>query len=58
MKKLLLCLSCKLYTLKGECPNCGLQPVTPKPQRFSIEDPYGQYRREAKREKLKSEGLI
>ncbi|MEK6968104.1 MAG: RNA-protein complex protein Nop10 [Nanoarchaeota archaeon] len=58
MKKLLYCLSCKSYTLKSLCPKCTQPTVTPKPQRFSIEDPYGQYRRDAKREQLKAEGLI
>lgn len=58
MRKLLYCLSCKIYTLKSECAKCGQVTVTPKPQKFSIEDNYGQYRRQAKRKQLQEEGSL
>ena len=37
---------------------CGGKALTPKPAKFSIEDKYSTYRRKAKAEIYKSEGLI
>ena len=37
---------------------CGSKSSTPKPAKFSIEDKYGSYRRKAKLETFKKEGLI
>ncbi len=58
MRKLLFCLSCKRYTLKGSCALCSAATVVQKPPRFSLEDPYGKYRREAKRAQLTAQGLL
>lgn len=41
--------------MKEKC--CG-RTISIKPPKFSIEDVYGKYRREAKFENLKKEGLI
>jgi len=42
MKK---CPSCKLYTFKKICPNCGSATVEHTPPKFSPLDKYGKYRR-------------
>ncbi len=56
MKEILKCVKCGAYTMEEE--HCGVQSVTPKPARWSPEDKYGKYRREAKRELLKEKGLL
>jgi H/ACA ribonucleoprotein complex subunit 3 len=47
------CKKCGIYSLKGECPNCGSNTVNPNPGGFSPEDKYGKYRR---KERLKEWG--
>jgi H/ACA ribonucleoprotein complex subunit 3 len=37
------------YTLSTLCPVCGNPTVSAHPARFSPEDPYGKYRRLAKK---------
>ena len=37
---------------------CGGKALTPKPAKFSVEDKYGAYRRKAKTDLFKKEGLI
>lgn len=49
MKK---CKNCGIYTLQEKCPKCGEETVTPHPAKFSPEDPYGEYRRKLKKEKM------
>lgn len=44
------CVSCGRYTLKGTCPICGGKTIMPIPPRFSVEDPYGKYRRMLRKE--------
>ncbi len=41
-----------------EACSCGGKALTPKPAKFSIEDKYGSYRRKAKLEIFKKEGII
>lgn len=43
--------------MKEDC-DCGGKAVSVRPAKFSLEDPYGQYRRKAKKEFLEKEGLI
>ena len=57
MKKILRCLECGKYGLKEKCV-CNGKAVTPKPAKFSPEDPYGSYRREAKKEFFAENDLI
>lgn len=57
MKHILKCEKCKKYILKNKC-SCGGIAVNPKPQKYSPEDPYGKYRRIAKHEDLKKDGLF
>ena len=58
MKKILFCGTCKVYTMKQECPKCSLKTVEAKPPRFSLDDKYSSYRREVKREELEEKGLV
>lgn len=38
-----------VYTLGDTCPRCGADAVNSAPAPFSPEDPYGEYRRTARR---------
>ncbi|OIO61516.1 ribosome biogenesis protein [Candidatus Woesearchaeota archaeon CG_4_10_14_0_2_um_filter_33_10] len=57
MKHILKCISCGNYTLKEKC-KCGCKAVTPKPAKYTPEDKYGNYRREAKKDNLIKKGLL
>ena len=57
MRSILKCQGCGKYTMKEACV-CGGKALTPKPAKFSIEDKYGSYRRKAKLNIFKKEGLI
>ncbi|MFA6804941.1 MAG: RNA-protein complex protein Nop10 [Candidatus Methanomethylophilaceae archaeon] len=41
------CTKCGRYTLGAVCPQCSSPTVCPVPMRFSPDDRYGSYRREA-----------
>jgi H/ACA ribonucleoprotein complex subunit 3 len=56
MKHILRCNACGKYTLKEIC--CNKKTANPKPMKYSPQDPYGEYRRKAKRPELKARGLI
>ncbi len=43
------CPKCGRYTFKEMCPVCGTPTVSAHPPRFSPEDKWGKYRREAKK---------
>jgi len=43
--RILKCTDCGSYTLKANCPKCGIPTVNTYPPRFSPEDKYGKYRR-------------
>ncbi len=49
MKHILKCLSCRSYTMKDICPYCSGTAVSPNPPKYSPEDKYAKYRREAKK---------
>lgn len=51
-KHILKCRVCKEYTMKEE--HCGKKTISPQPMKYSPEDKYGKYRRQAK----KQQGLI
>ncbi|MFB6095835.1 MAG: RNA-protein complex protein Nop10 [Haloferacaceae archaeon] len=38
-----------VYTLSAACPDCGAPAVNAAPAPFNPEDPYGEYRRRARR---------
>jgi H/ACA ribonucleoprotein complex subunit 3 len=44
--------------MEEKCPKCGNPAVNPKPAKYSPEDKYGGYRRQAKRDGLVKEGLL
>lgn len=52
MKK---CPVCNIYTLKPQCPKCGGELKVIYPPKFSVEDKYGKYRRQLKKEMLNKE---
>ncbi|MFQ5800847.1 MAG: RNA-protein complex protein Nop10 [Candidatus Hydrothermarchaeales archaeon] len=52
------CRGCKRYTLKKRCGRCGGKTVNPHPARFSLQDPYGEYRRKLKLEVMAKDGRI
>ncbi|MBI2109636.1 RNA-protein complex protein Nop10 [Candidatus Woesearchaeota archaeon] len=43
--EILRCSKCYEYTTHSICSKCSSQALTPKPAKFSPEDPYGKYRR-------------
>lgn len=57
MKHILKCTACGSYTLKEVCA-CGAKTATPKPAKFSPDDRYGNYRRQAKYKILKEKGML
>jgi rRNA maturation protein Nop10 len=58
MKKILICGLCSKYTMKPECPSCSGKTVEAKPPKFSLDDKYASYRREAKENERKEKGLL
>ncbi|MGM5485493.1 MAG: nucleolar RNA-binding Nop10p family protein [Nanobdellota archaeon] len=54
---ILRCRSCGSFTLHEEC-SCGGEAVTPLPPKYSPDDAYASYRREAKEEERREKGLI
>ena len=48
MKHILKCPNCHSYGITEEC-TCGHKRIEPKPPKYSPEDKYGRYRREAKK---------
>ena len=57
MRHILKCNTCGRYTMSEKC-SCGNKALNIRPAKFSLEDNYGRYRREVKKEILKKEGLI
>ncbi|MBT6518479.1 RNA-protein complex protein Nop10 [Candidatus Woesearchaeota archaeon] len=57
-KHILKCTKCKKYTMQELCPSCGGNAANPAPPKYSPEDPYGTYRRKARREILEKEGKL
>ncbi|WP_340820453.1 RNA-protein complex protein Nop10 [Methanolobus sp. WCC4] len=49
-QKIYKCRKCDRYTLETVCKQCGSDTFRPQPARFSPKDPYGKYRRAARRE--------
>ena len=57
MLHILKCQKCGRYTLSEKC-ECGGIAVSPKPPKYSPEDPYAAYRRKAKEEERLERGLV
>jgi len=47
--QIMFCDACKKYTMNETC-SCGAKTYHKKPAKYSPEDPYGEYRRKAKKE--------
>ena len=58
MKEILKCSGCGSYTLEDKCPKCSCKTSVARPAKFSPEDKYAGYRREAKLDERKSKFLI
>ncbi len=56
-KHILRCSACGNYTMEESC-SCGGKAVSVRPPKYSPEDPYGKYRRMAKRADLEKEGML
>ena len=48
--KIRKCPKCKTYTLKEFCPKCNQKTIYPNPPRYSPQDKFGKFRREALKE--------
>jgi H/ACA ribonucleoprotein complex subunit 3 len=57
MKHILKCQNCGNYVLSETC-SCGGKAIENKPPKYSPDDKYGEYRRQAKQEHWKKEGMI
>ena len=53
--QILKCPKCSKYTMKAQCKECHAKTISPKPPRFSLEDPYGKYRLIHKKENVYKE---
>jgi rRNA maturation protein Nop10 len=51
------CPACNKYTMKDAC-DCTLQAIPVFPQRYSPQDKYASYRRKAKEQERKAQGLL
>ena len=45
------------YMLEKICPKCNQETILPRPPKFSLQDKYGEYRRDVKKKDLKEKGL-
>jgi len=52
------CPKCNEYSLSETCAKCGEKTQSSIPAKYSPEDSYGKYRRQAKEEDLKKKGLL
>ena len=57
MKHIFKCSVCSKYTMKEIC-SCGSKTLAAKPMKYSPLDKYSSYRRKAKIEEYKKEGLM
>ncbi len=58
MRRILYCPKDNLFTLKEKCPTCDGTTVTTQPPKYSVDDKYADYRREAKKPARKEAGLL
>jgi len=57
-KHILLCPKCMKYTMSEKCSECGSIAATPKPAKYSPDDKYAKFRRQAKEEGYKEKDLL
>lgn len=53
-KKLRKCPKCKRYMLKEVCEKCGIHTYVSHPPKFSLDDPFLEYKAKAFLESLKA----
>ena len=58
MKQIRKCPKCGIYTMKEICPACGSKTELAKPAKFSPEDKYASYRRQAMENERINKGLL
>lgn len=58
MKRIQYCAKDNRYTLGEKCPECGNATVTTQPPKYSVDDKYAGYRREAKKKQREEGGLL
>ncbi len=58
MSKILICKKCEEYTLLDTCKKCGEKTINTEPAKYSTDDKYAKYRREAKKSELEGKGLL
>lgn len=58
MSKILICKKCEEYTLFDTCKRCGEKTANSEPSKYSVDDKYAKYRREAKKAELEDKGLL
>ncbi|MBS3135452.1 ribosome biogenesis protein [Candidatus Woesearchaeota archaeon] len=58
MKHIYLCHKCNVFTMSELCTKCGSKASTLKPPKYSPEDKYAGYRRQAMQEEREKRGLI
>lgn len=49
---------CGQYSLESTCPKCHAPTLNPRPPKWSPEDKYASYRRQAKEADRKEKGLL
>ncbi|HLC84197.1 MAG TPA: nucleolar RNA-binding Nop10p family protein, partial [Candidatus Nanoarchaeia archaeon] len=54
--EILRCQKCREYTLEPK--HCDEQTVPPGPPKFSVEDKWAGYKRQAKEEQLREKGVL
>jgi len=57
MRRIRKCTSCGRYTLEEAC-RCGSRTEQPRPPKYSPEDRFARFRRQAKEEQRKQEGVL
>ena len=57
MQHILLCQKCNKYTLQQKC-SCGEKPVLVIPMKYTPNDKYASYRREALKPERQKKGLL
>jgi H/ACA ribonucleoprotein complex subunit 3 len=58
MKRIQRCPKDGRYTLQAKCPLCDAETITTQPPKYSVDDKYGSYRRDAKSQARKDEGTL
>ncbi|HSU73243.1 MAG TPA: nucleolar RNA-binding Nop10p family protein [Candidatus Binatia bacterium] len=58
MKRILFCPKDGTFTLKERCPTCDSPTSVTQPPKYSVDDQYAAYRRQAKEKHRKEAGWL